>query len=93
MTRIAALLVLSLITLSACQEDTPAMPEGTAHQTCAAALVTPLIGEPQSALDGLTIPQPFRIILPGMAVTMDHRPERTNIEIDDAGHISRVWCG
>lgn len=34
-----------------------------------------------------------RVIRPGMAVTMDHRAGRLNIELDDAGRILRVRCG
>ncbi|ATG48633.1 hypothetical protein CEW89_14340 [Celeribacter ethanolicus] len=84
-----------MLSLSACKENAPNVTENTppAEETCAAALITPLIGEPQSALDALMVPEPLRIILPGMTVTMDHRPERTNIEVDDTGRISRVWCG
>lgn len=92
MKRLAAMLTLSLIALSACKEDTPAMSDTSQH-TCAAGLILPLIGEPKSALDGLTIPGPLRIIGPGMAMTMDHNPERTNVETDEADHIRRVWCG
>ena len=35
----------------------------------------------------------MRWISPGMAVTMDYREDRLNIEIDAAGTISRVTCG
>ncbi|WP_460272733.1 I78 family peptidase inhibitor [Celeribacter sp. ULVN23_4] len=97
MTRLAVALILTGLTLSACQEDdktatndTPAVSD---EARCAIESITPLIGESQSALEGLDIPEPFRIVLPGMALTMDHNPKRTNIDIDDAGQIKRVWCG
>ncbi|PTQ74864.1 I78 family peptidase inhibitor [Celeribacter persicus] len=95
MTRISALLALSLFFLSACKEEPRAATENMTApaETCAASLVTPLIGEPKSALDGLGIPEPLRIMGPGIAMTMDHIPERTNIEIDKSDHIRRVWCG
>lgn len=97
MTRLAVALVLTGLALSACQEDdktaandTPAASSGA---NCAIDLIMPLIGESQSALEGIDIPEPFRIVLPGMALTMDHNPKRTNIDIDDTGQIKRVWCG
>lgn len=34
-----------------------------------------------------------RVIRPGMAVTMDYREDRLNIEVDDAGRIERLHCG
>lgn len=34
-----------------------------------------------------------RIIPPGTAVTMDHRPDRLNVETDADGVITRVYCG
>ena len=34
-----------------------------------------------------------RVIRPGMAVTMDYRADRLNIEIDDDGRIVRISCG
>jgi hypothetical protein len=53
-----------------------------------------------SAIEGLdietvTLPAELeqRVIGPGMAVTMDFRPNRLNVEIDDAGMIRRVYCG
>ncbi|HEY4530316.1 MAG TPA: I78 family peptidase inhibitor [Luteimonas sp.] len=34
-----------------------------------------------------------RIIRPGMAVTMDYRAGRLNLEVDDQGRIIRASCG
>ena len=34
-----------------------------------------------------------RVIRPGMAVTADYRAGRLNIELDEAGRITRVHCG
>lgn len=34
-----------------------------------------------------------RVIRPGMAVTMDYRADRLNIEIDDDNRIVKVHCG
>jgi len=37
--------------------------------------------------------RPFRIIPPGAAVTEDYRPARVNFDLDEAGKITRIWCG
>lgn len=34
-----------------------------------------------------------RVIRPGMAVTMDYRPDRLNIDLDEDGRVTRVHCG
>ena len=34
-----------------------------------------------------------RVIKPGMAVTMDYREDRVNIDVDDKGRVLRVRCG
>ncbi|WP_321366855.1 I78 family peptidase inhibitor [uncultured Celeribacter sp.] len=93
------LLALSLCALMACNEEAPASADRDptlsepSDLTCAIESVTPLIGEKPTALETLDIPAPFRVIRPGMAITEDYRPERTNIDIGQDGRISRVWCG
>ncbi len=37
--------------------------------------------------------RPFRVMKHGDMMTMDHNPERINIEIDDEGAVDHVWCG
>lgn len=37
--------------------------------------------------------RPFRILPPGSAMTMDHNPARVNFDLDEAGTITRIWCG
>ena len=34
-----------------------------------------------------------RVIRPGMAVTMDYREDRVNIDVDDKGRVVNVRCG
>ena len=36
--------------------------------------------------------RPYRIVKPGDAMTMDHNPDRINVEHSD-GTVMRVWCG
>jgi hypothetical protein len=35
----------------------------------------------------------LRWIRPDDAVTMDYNPRRINVELDDAGRVTRVYCG
>ena len=37
--------------------------------------------------------RPHRVLEPGSAMTMDHSPARVNFDLDEAGTITRVWCG
>lgn len=37
--------------------------------------------------------RPYRVLPPGSAMTMDHSPERINLDLDENGIITRVWCG
>ncbi|WP_417263421.1 I78 family peptidase inhibitor [Celeribacter sp.] len=93
------LLALSLCALTACKEEAPvagerdpALPKPS-DLSCAMDLVTPLIGELPAALETIDIPDPVRVLRPGMAMTQDYRPDRTNIEIGPDGRIVRAWCG
>lgn len=49
------------------------------------------IGQPLSAAS--IIPsEKYRVIRPGMPVTMDYRADRTNIEVDESEIITAVHC-
>ncbi|RGP38693.1 hypothetical protein D1012_00755 [Pseudotabrizicola alkalilacus] len=54
--------------------------------------VAGLVGQPASVLQTMKFAAETRIIRPDMAVTMDYRADRLNIEIDRAERISRVHC-
>ena len=34
-----------------------------------------------------------RVLTPGMAATMDYRPDRVNIDVNDRGAITGIRCG
>jgi hypothetical protein len=51
-----------------------------------------LVGQSATVLETMKFAQPVRILRPGMAVTMDYRPDRLNIEIDAQEKIARVHC-
>lgn len=35
----------------------------------------------------------YRVLKPGSVMTMDHNPQRINVEHDEGGTVTRVWCG
>jgi len=37
--------------------------------------------------------RPARILPPGSMMTMDYRPDRINVELDDNDIVTRVFCG
>lgn len=88
-------LILPLLALAACtMETTPVTPPPMPPENaCGAADLQTLVGQPASVLDTMRFAQPVRVIRPGMAVTMDYRADRLNIEIDKAERIIRVTCG
>ena len=61
--------------------------------TCGAPALQDLVGQSETVLQTMKFGSPMRIIHPGMAVTMDYREDRLNIEINEAGTIFRVTCG
>ncbi len=69
--------------------DPPMPPVGA----CGAPQLQDLVGRPASVLETMKFGTETRIIRPGMAVTMDYREDRLNIEIDADEVISRVVCG
>ncbi len=64
-----------------------------ASDTCKAAAQADKIGTPHTYHDFSAPDRPHRIIPPNSAVTLDHRPDRLNVDVDDNGIITRIWCG
>lgn len=60
---------------------------------CGASGMQNLIGKDDDVLAAFTLPQGTRFIYPGTPVTEDYRPDRLNIDIDQSGVITGVWCG
>lgn len=86
-----AILCLPLLALAACAEDPIPVAGEPGADTCGAAEVQPLIGQPISryeAPEGKSV----RIIRPGDAVSMDYRPDRLNISLDETDRIVAVDC-
>jgi len=60
---------------------------------CGAEHYSDLIGEPVANHSFDTQNGNVRIIPPNSAVTMDHRPDRLNVDVNVNGDIARLWCG
>lgn len=89
---LSALVVLSL---AACQNHADVAKNTKNVQqpdTCGAASFNYLIGKPVSTLDGMRFSKPMRQIAPNTAVTMDYRADRLNIESNEKGVITRLYC-
>lgn len=87
-------LILSLAVLVACTVgDAPVIPPPASGDACGASGLQSLVGQPAALLETMRFGVPVRVIRPGMAVTMDYRADRLDIEIDRRETISRVTCG
>ncbi len=91
MRRIATLTA-ALAALAACQDEA-APPPAPPADSCGAATLQGLVGQPEGMAAAVKAPGPVRILRPGMAVTMDYSPTRLNIEIGTDGRILRLSCG
>ena len=69
------------------------MPKAPEQNACGAAGMQNLVGQKDDILAAMTLPQGTRFIYPGTPVTEDYRPNRLNIDIDQSGRITGVWCG
>ena len=60
--------------------------------SCGADTMQKLLGQNVETATDL-IPETARIIPPNSAVTQDYRPNRVNVNLDETGVITRIWCG
>ena len=69
--------------------------EASAGDTCGAGRHQALIGQDRAAIAeaGLEAGTKLRILGPGDMATMDHRPDRLNIDLDAEGQVIRLRCG
>ncbi len=78
--------------------ETPSNGAMNDMMVCDAAAVQNLVGQPYTEAVGKDAQarsksKSMRLIRPGMAVTMDFRNDRLNIEVDDKSLITAVRCG
>ncbi len=60
---------------------------------CAADAYQVLVGQPISEVDTDSLPIPLRIYGPDQMITMDYRPDRMNIVLDEDDIVVEVRCG
>jgi hypothetical protein len=82
-----------LLGLAACDPAPPPEVPARDADSCGARGHAGLVGRDATALERVLILGPVQVIRPGMAVTMDHRPDRINFTISEAGRIARIRCG
>jgi Peptidase inhibitor I78 family len=63
------------------------------QNACGAAGMQDLVGRDDAVIAAMTFPEGTRLIYPGTPVTEDYHPNRLNIDIDQSGRITGVWCG
>lgn len=85
--------IAALCVLTACAQPGPPTLPDPAEDSCGGAPHAALVGQDATALERVLIIGPVRVIRPGMAVTMDYRPDRINFEIGQDGRIVRIYCG
>lgn len=84
-----------MLLTAACTTTSPASPP---HMMCDATRVQDALGKSYTVELGAELQQAsgsrtMRAISPGQAVTMDYRPDRLNVEMDDTDKITRISCG
>lgn len=86
--------IAALLLLGACVQQPVQLPEPVppSADACGASVLQGLVGQGGSVLAAMRLPDGTRIIRPGMAVTMDYRPDRLNIDLDEQDRITRVHC-
>jgi hypothetical protein len=86
------LFALPLILLAAC--DLPATGTTVTDPVpCMAPTFARFVGEPLGVLDPLVVPQPYRVIRPGDAVTREFIANRMNFYVGADGRLADVTCG
>ena len=60
---------------------------------CGAVNLQHLVGQKVEVLEGLNRAGPQRIIRPGQVVTLDFDAARLDVDLDENGVITRIWCG
>lgn len=62
--------------------------------TCKAAGLQAMIGQPAATLDGLALQGPLRVIAPGQVFDQEeYRSNRVDVRTDAAGIITSISCG
>lgn len=87
-----AIAIIGLALIASCQltDPTETTPRADA---CGASDLTYMVGKRAAEIDVSDTAETVRVIAPDSAVTMDHRPDRLNVHVDDDGVITKLTCG
>lgn len=85
-------LLVTILVLSACSTPTDDPAEFDGIPRCGAENFQNLLGKRESALNGVKLPDPHRILHPEDVITLDFSPDRMTIDIDGLGLISSITC-
>ncbi|RFP86522.1 hypothetical protein DZK27_13980 [Rhodobacteraceae bacterium 63075] len=90
-----ALAIAGLALFASCQmgDEKSSEPSRPATDACGATELGYIIGLRASEIDFSEQADTVRVIKPNSAVTLDHRPERLNVHVSDAGIITKLTCG
>lgn len=94
-------ILIAALALGACATTQPTASESNPAvlgDSCDTSILAGLVGKPFTpALEADARKQSglknVRVIRPGMAVTMDFRPDRLNIDLDEKGVVTGFRCG
>ncbi|HEY9037327.1 MAG TPA: I78 family peptidase inhibitor [Roseovarius sp.] len=91
----ACLAIPAALVLAACQPSAGNDPVASSsdRDACGASAYWDRVGKDYTAYDFGAPDRPVRILGPDTAMTMDHQTQRLNVDIDNAGKITRIWCG
>lgn len=86
--------IVAFIGLAACvPEDEDPVKKMPSETSCGAQELQHLVGGPVDAFDFEALNKPLRVLPAGSVMTMDHRPDRLNVTLDEGRQIIRIWCG
>lgn len=98
---LTAMLCSGLLATAGCTAGTPppdtALPPAVEGESCGAGQLGAYIGQPASdeviaALRAWRGDNPIRVLEPGSAMTMDYRPARLNVYLDENNRIKEFKC-
>jgi len=85
-------MVLTVILFGAFGAPVLAAGDGAGLTACGADQVQDMVGQPVDESRDRLAPE-ARIIPPNSPITQDYRPDRLNVDLDEGGIITRIWCG
>lgn len=63
------------------------------EDSCGAAGLQQLVGQPATALTSMQLDQPVRVLAAGQVMTLAFQENRLTARVDEAGRITRLSCG